>query len=66
MVAEEVFGPVLVLDEVADDATGLRKINDSGYGLQAGPPTKRTETPRFDRPERWSGAVVTFRVPLLR
>jgi acyl-CoA reductase-like NAD-dependent aldehyde dehydrogenase len=36
VLTEEVFGPVLVVERVADDAAGLAAINDSAYGLQAG------------------------------
>ncbi len=34
--AEEVFGPVLVVDPVPSDAAAFEAVNDSAYGLQAG------------------------------
>jgi acyl-CoA reductase-like NAD-dependent aldehyde dehydrogenase len=34
--AEEVFGPVAILESVPDFETALRRVNDSRYGLQAG------------------------------
>lgn len=36
VVAEEVFGPVLVLSRFKDFAAALAQVNDSKYGLQAG------------------------------
>jgi aldehyde dehydrogenase (NAD+) len=33
---EEVFGPVVVLNQVTTDDDGLDRVNDSRYGLQAG------------------------------
>lgn len=41
--AEEVFGPVLVLERVASDEAGLAAVNDSQYGLQAGVFTRRLD-----------------------
>jgi acyl-CoA reductase-like NAD-dependent aldehyde dehydrogenase len=34
--AEEVFGPVVVLNPVQSDEDGLDRVNDTRYGLQAG------------------------------
>jgi acyl-CoA reductase-like NAD-dependent aldehyde dehydrogenase len=34
--AEEVFGPVLVVEPVESDEAGFTAVNDSAYGLQAG------------------------------
>ncbi len=34
--AEEVFGPVVILESVAGFEDGIRKLNDSKFGLQAG------------------------------
>ena len=33
---EEVFGPVMVVERVADDAAAFAAVNDSAFGLQAG------------------------------
>jgi acyl-CoA reductase-like NAD-dependent aldehyde dehydrogenase len=33
---EEVFGPVAILEEIPDFQSGLKAINDSNFGLQAG------------------------------
>jgi glyceraldehyde-3-phosphate dehydrogenase (NADP+) len=41
--AEEVFGPVLVLERVASDADGFAAVNASQYGLQAGVFTRRLD-----------------------
>jgi glyceraldehyde-3-phosphate dehydrogenase (NADP+) len=44
VVAEEVFGPVLVVSTVVDDEAGLAEINNSAYGLQAGVFTRDMRT----------------------
>ncbi|GIJ26965.1 aldehyde dehydrogenase [Micromonospora qiuiae] len=41
--AEEVFGPVLVVDRVENDTAGFAAVNDSAYGLQAGVFTHRLD-----------------------
>ncbi|WP_426507813.1 aldehyde dehydrogenase family protein [Dactylosporangium sp. McL0621] len=41
--AEEVFGPVLVLERVASDAEGFAAVNSSQFGLQAGVFTRRLD-----------------------
>jgi acyl-CoA reductase-like NAD-dependent aldehyde dehydrogenase len=43
VVAEEVFGPVLVLARVGSDAEGFAAVNASPYGLQAGVFTRRLD-----------------------
>ncbi|UWZ35875.1 aldehyde dehydrogenase family protein [Dactylosporangium roseum] len=43
VVAEEVFGPVLVLERVPSDEAGFAAVNDSRYGLQAGVFTRRLD-----------------------
>ncbi|MET8529374.1 aldehyde dehydrogenase family protein [Micromonospora sp. NPDC005172] len=43
VVAEEVFGPVLVVTPVADDQAAFAAVNDSAYGLQAGVFTRRLD-----------------------
>jgi len=66
VVAEEVFGPVLVLDEVSDDATGLQKINDSAYGLQAGVFTHSLQTAFTAHRQLKVGGVIVGDVPSYR
>jgi acyl-CoA reductase-like NAD-dependent aldehyde dehydrogenase len=41
---DEVFGPVMLLESVADDETAFAKVNDSAYGLQAGVFTHNLQT----------------------
>ncbi|MFF4876441.1 aldehyde dehydrogenase family protein [Micromonospora sp. NPDC000668] len=43
VVAEEVFGPVLVVAPVTDDQAAFTAVNDSAYGLQAGVFTRRLD-----------------------
>lgn len=66
VVAEEVFGPVLVLDEVSDDEAGLRKINDSAYGLQAGVFTHSLQTAFAAHRQLKVGGVIVGDVPSYR
>jgi acyl-CoA reductase-like NAD-dependent aldehyde dehydrogenase len=42
--AEEVFGPVLVVEPVESDEAGFAAVNDSAYGLQAGVFTRNLAT----------------------
>jgi acyl-CoA reductase-like NAD-dependent aldehyde dehydrogenase len=41
---DEVFGPVMMLEPVADDEIAFAKVNDSAYGLQAGVFTHNLQT----------------------
>jgi glyceraldehyde-3-phosphate dehydrogenase (NADP+) len=66
VVAEEVFGPVLVLDEVSDDAAGFDKINDSAYGLQAGVFTHSLQTAFAAHRRLRVGGVIVGDVPSYR
>jgi glyceraldehyde-3-phosphate dehydrogenase (NADP+) len=66
VVTEEVFGPVLVLDQVSDDAAGLRKINDSAYGLQAGVFTHSLQTAFAAHRQLKVGGVIVGDVPSYR
>jgi acyl-CoA reductase-like NAD-dependent aldehyde dehydrogenase len=66
VVAEEVFGPVLVVSEVADDAAGLAAINDSAYGLQAGVFTHSIQTAFSAHRELKVGGVIVGDVPSYR
>jgi acyl-CoA reductase-like NAD-dependent aldehyde dehydrogenase len=66
VVAEEVFGPVLVVSEVADDAAGFAAINDSAYGLQAGVFTHSIQTAFAAHRELQVGGVIVGDVPSYR
>jgi acyl-CoA reductase-like NAD-dependent aldehyde dehydrogenase len=66
VVADEVFGPVLVVDRVADDAAGLAAINNSAYGLQAGVFTHNIQTAFTAHRELKVGGVIVGDVPSYR
>jgi glyceraldehyde-3-phosphate dehydrogenase (NADP+) len=66
VVAEEVFGPVLVVEPVADDAAGFQKINDSAYGLQAGVFTHSLQTAFAAHRRLKVGGVIIGDVPSYR
>jgi acyl-CoA reductase-like NAD-dependent aldehyde dehydrogenase len=65
-VADEVFGPVAVLDPFEDFAQALNMVNDSRYGLQAGIFTRDTAKVQ----EAWArlevGGVIHDDVPTWR
>ncbi|MDX6297576.1 MAG: hypothetical protein QOI51_1433 [Nocardioidaceae bacterium] len=63
---EEVFGPVLVVEKVADDADGFARVNDSVYGLQAGVFTHRLQTAFAAHRELEVGGVIIGDVPSYR
>jgi len=66
VVADEVFGPVAVIDAYEDFAQGLNLVNDSRYGLQAGIFTRDVTKVQ----EAWErlevGAVIHNDVPTWR
>ncbi len=66
VVADEVFGPVAVLDPYEDFAQALNMVNDSRYGLQAGVFTRDTAKVQ----EAWArieaGGIVHNDVPTWR
>ena len=66
VLVEEVFGPVLVVEPVADDAAGLAAINDSAYGLQAGVFTHDLRTAFTAHRELKVGGVIIGDVPSYR
>ncbi len=66
VVAEEVFGPVLVVETVADEAAGFAAINDSAYGLQAGVFTHNLQTAFAAHRELKVGGVIVGDVPSYR
>ncbi|MEV0715788.1 aldehyde dehydrogenase family protein [Asanoa sp. NPDC050611] len=63
---EEVFGPVLVVEPVADDTAGFAAINDSAYGLQAGVFTRNLQTAFAAQRTLEVGGVIVGDVPSYR
>jgi acyl-CoA reductase-like NAD-dependent aldehyde dehydrogenase len=63
---EEVFGPVVLVEQVSDVADGLARINDSRYGLQAGVLTHDMQTAFLAHRELRVGGVVIGDVPSFR
>jgi acyl-CoA reductase-like NAD-dependent aldehyde dehydrogenase len=63
---EEVFGPVMVVSRVADDAAGLAAVNDSAYGLQAGVFTHDLRTAFTAHRTLEVGGVIVGDVPSFR
>jgi glyceraldehyde-3-phosphate dehydrogenase (NADP+) len=56
---EEVFGPVLVVESVADEPAAFAAVNDSAYGLQAGVFTHNLKTAfEADRTLRVGGLII--------
>jgi glyceraldehyde-3-phosphate dehydrogenase (NADP+) len=66
VLVEEVFGPVLVVERVADDDAGLAAVNDSAYGLQAGVFTHHLQTAFTAHRELKVGGVIVGDVPSYR
>ncbi|MFI7598701.1 aldehyde dehydrogenase family protein [Actinoplanes sp. NPDC049681] len=66
VVAEEVFGPVLVVSEVPSDEAGFTAINDSAYGLQAGVFTHDIQTAFAAHRQLKVGGVIVGDVPSYR
>ncbi|MGW0432941.1 aldehyde dehydrogenase family protein [Micromonospora sp. NPDC003197] len=66
VVSDEVFGPVLVVEPVADDAAGFAAINDSAYGLQAGVFTHDIATAFAAHRTLQVGGVIVGDVPSFR
>ncbi|MEH1128583.1 aldehyde dehydrogenase family protein [Micromonospora sp. CPCC 206061] len=66
VLAEEVFGPVLVVQRVSDDAAGFAAINDSAYGLQAGVFTRNLQTAFTAHRTLQVGGVIIGDVPSYR
>ncbi|QOC93562.1 aldehyde dehydrogenase family protein [Micromonospora craniellae] len=64
--AEEVFGPVLVVDRVTDDEAGFAAVNDSAYGLQAGVFTRRLDVAFAAARTLQVGGVIVGDVPSYR
>jgi acyl-CoA reductase-like NAD-dependent aldehyde dehydrogenase len=66
VLAEEVFGPVLVVERVTDDAAGFAAINDSAFGLQAGVFTRNLQTAFTAHRTLQVGGVIIGDVPSYR
>ncbi|MDQ7907748.1 aldehyde dehydrogenase family protein [Phytohabitans sp. ZYX-F-186] len=66
VLTEEVFGPVLAVARVTDDATGLAAINDSAFGLQAGVFTHDLQTAFTAHRTLEVGGVIVGDVPSFR
>ena len=63
---EEVFGPVAIVEEVADFEEGLARIDDSRYGLQAGIFTARLDRARRAFARLRVGGVIVGDAPTFR
>lgn len=66
VLTEEVFGPVLAVARVPDDAAGFAAINDSAYGLQAGIFTHNLQTAFTAHRTLEVGGVIIGDVPSFR
>jgi aldehyde dehydrogenase (NAD+) len=66
VVREEVFGPVLVVQRVADTDEAFATVNDSDFGLQAGVFTRDLPTAFRAHRELEVGGVVIGDVPTFR
>jgi glyceraldehyde-3-phosphate dehydrogenase (NADP+) len=64
--AEEVFGPVLVVAPVPDEAAAFAAVNDSAYGLQAGVFTHNLQTAFAAYRALRVGGVIVGDVPSYR
>ncbi len=62
----EVFGPVTVIEEVADFDAAIARVNDSTYGLQAGVFTPRIDRMKQAHAELEVGGVIMNNVPGFR
>lgn len=66
LMREEVFGPVLVLQRVADTDAAFAAVNDSDFGLQAGVFTRDLPTAFRAHRELEVGGVIIGDVPTFR
>lgn len=64
--AEEVFGPVVILEKCKDFEEGIAKINDSRFGLQAGIFTKDQKVIDYVFENLEVGGVILNDVPTFR
>jgi glyceraldehyde-3-phosphate dehydrogenase (NADP+) len=63
---DELFGPVVVIEPVADETTAFERVNDSPYGLQAGVFTHNLQTAFHAHRELEVGGVIIGDVPSYR
>lgn len=66
MSCEEVFGPVMMIEPVPDEATAFDKVNASPYGLQAGVFTHDLQTAFRAHRDLEVGGVIIGDVPSYR
>ena len=62
----EVFGPVAILEEVADFGKAIARVNDSTYGLQAGVFTDSVANMKRAHDELEVGGIIINNVPGFR
>ena len=62
----EVFGPVAILEEVADFGEAIARVNDSTYGLQAGVFTDSVANMKRAHDELEVGGIIMNNVPGFR
>ena len=63
---QEIFGPVVTLEEFEDFHDALHKLNDSSFGLQAGVFTNNIKEMNFAFSNIEAGAVIINDVPTFR
>ena len=63
---QEIFGPVVTLEEFQDFHDALHKLNDSSFGLQAGVFTNNIKEMNFAFSNIEAGAVIINDVPTFR
>jgi len=63
---EEVFGPVITLEEFTTDEEAIRKVNASRFGLQCGIYTNRIDFLKYCFEEIEVGGIIHNQVPTLR
>lgn len=64
--AEEAFGPIAILESVADFEEGIRRVNEGRFGLQAGVFTNRIDHMKLAHEELEVGGVIMNNVPGFR
>ena len=66
IISEEVFGPIAAIEKVSSFEEGLKKINDSRFGLQAGIFTQIIERMKMAFNTLDVGGIIINNVPALR